>query len=1237
VPNGPAQNVPSDAEAPEGSEQAAYTAALAAEALLREHPEALVCGLATSGVIVPLPTEVPLWGQAAIEGRALIDDVVTADRAEVIALWQRTMKEDFAGEAKVRLLNRPEQWMRLHFFDVRELYGVLLGVVIPTEELATEESVSDIAVDARPRLATILEDETGLVLDIDDAFTAMFGYTADDVLGQRVIEHVHPEDQGRAVEGWLQMVSTQRMQQMRLRRRRKDGSWLWVDSTLHNFLNDADRNHVLVEIIDVSAEMKAQDEVKEHEELLQRLMDTMPDGVVQVDSERHVVFHNARLLEVLHCPSHDNADTDEVERSGDDAVGGPGAPAQRDLDALMRTVSAESSAAFDAALSYVFDEGVDRDVEVEVLTPAGEHRRALMSIRPLHRADGKVSGAITNVLDVTDSARVRKELEHRATVDALTYCHNRSSILDALQLELDGDSAAEIAVAFIDLDHFKAVNDTHGHAAGDEVLTGVVDRLKRATRSDDRIGRLGGDEFLLVIRGDPQPEVAAGVAQRVREALANPLETSCGAIEVRASIGIAWTGGEAIGAEELVRRADGAMYRSKEQAEGLPVLAGERQPVGGSRGRVARVADGRTGIVRRDDVAMMDANGGGDLLTRAQAEELRAKHAHRQAALARLGRDAVRAQDLGTFLDDVVDTVASTLEVQLCAVLRLRPDEDMFEPLASVGKRSGGSAVPAGTRSQAGYALSIHENVVTEDLSTETRFDARMLLDEGIVSGMSAVIEADGQQFGVLGAHTSLPRHFSDDDMDYLVAVAQLIGASAAREGKQTDSDPGALHDPLTGLPNRTLALDLLDLLLARGEQESAHIGTLLLDLDRFSLINDSLGHEAGDEVLLGVASRLRQALPPSDTIARLGGDEFLVVCERQDGVRALVEVAERIGTALSRPFRLGNAEHVLTASIGIALAEEPKDTPASLLRDAEAAMYRAKRRGPGRYELFDQTVRAQILSRLRTERELREALERGQLRVHYQPIIETATGRPVAAEALVRWEHPERGLVPPLEFIPIAEETGLIVELGRQVLEQACGQGAAWRERYGAPLHMYVNVSGSQMSDLHFPAEVAETARRNGLPPEALGLEVTESTLIGETAASMALLKELDAQQGMRLVLDDFGTGYSSLSQLKRFPLSVVKVDRSFIGGLGIEPEDAAIMKAIVEMSHALHLTVVAEGVETDAQHRAVHELGCEYVQGYLLCRPMPPEDITEFLDERLLSQDSSRPIAVDPLSLTP
>jgi diguanylate cyclase (GGDEF)-like protein/PAS domain S-box-containing protein len=555
-------------------DQSGYDVELATEALLREHPDALVCGLGSDGLIVPIPGSVALWGQAAIEGRALIDSVVTADRKTVIDAWIRAQRVG-AAEGKVRMLDRPSRWMKLHFLDIRAGHGVLLGVVLPTEEGADADGEAEELPPATPRFSTLFEDEGAKVLDCDDAFTQMFGYTAAELIGESVLDQLHPDDQGRAVEGWLAMLSTRRAQQIRCRRKRKDGSFMWIDTTLHNYLNQPDRNHVLVEIIDISAEMAAQEALQEREELLRRLTDAMPVGLLQLDSDRNVVYNNARMLEILHgSPDAGSPDVQLAATSGVEQL--PAPPGS--VRGLLSTLTEEGVTTFEAALGRVLEEGIDEDVEVDMVLPAGDWRRALMSIRTLLRTSGEVSGAITCVLDVTDSARARQELERRATFDVLTGAHNRQSILGAVERELAREDAMTTGVVYVDLDRFKSVNDTLGHAAGDEVLVLVAERLKAAIRGEDDLGRLGGDEFLVLVRDIPEPAAAMRVAERISTSVSGVLELSCESVELRASVGVACVDAEAITAEQLVERADTAMYRSKQERQGLPVLAGAEQP-----------------------------------------------------------------------------------------------------------------------------------------------------------------------------------------------------------------------------------------------------------------------------------------------------------------------------------------------------------------------------------------------------------------------------------------------------------------------------------------------------------------------------------------------------------------------------------------------------------------------------------------------------------------------------------
>ena len=605
----------------------------------------------------------------------------------------------------------------------------------------------------------------------------------------------------------------------------------------------------------------------------------------------------------------------------------------------------------------------------------------------------------------------------------------------------------------------------------------------------------------------------------------------------------------------------------------------------------------------------------------AEIEQTLARHAREHEALARLSQIALREHQLRTLIEEIVATVMDTLDLELCGVSRLREDEKALDIVFSVGQPNPPAVLPVDEGTQAGFALRTREAVVSEDLLAESRFDAPGLRNMGMRSGVSAIIEGHERPFGILSAHSSRPRRFTADDVHFLVAVANVLSAAVERNHKEEVARHAALHDPLTGLPNRTLALDRLDLALARRRRNgTTTVALLLIDVDRFTMINESLGHGAGDEVLLELAARLRDTLRVSDTAARLSADEFAIVCESEGGVHDVVELARRIETEFGRTLAMEDGERVFSASIGIAVAENLRDSASSMLRDADAAMYRAKRRGPGSYELFDSAVRAQVLTRLRTEAELRHAIAAGELCLHFQPILDLASGKPIATEALVRWQHPQHGLIPPLDFIPVAEETGLIADLGRYVLERACEQCAAWQRQLDAPLKIYVNVSGAQIINPAFVEEVVGIATGSGLLSGTLGLEVTESVLVEGDGYAINVLGSLH-KHGVSLMLDDFGTGYSSLGYLRSFPLDGVKIDRSFIDGLTDNREDAAIIRAIIDMCSALDLTTVAEGVESESQLARLNSLGCDFVQGYLLCHPMAAADVGPFLSERLLA----------------
>jgi diguanylate cyclase (GGDEF)-like protein len=389
----------------------------------------------------------------------------------------------------------------------------------------------------------------------------------------------------------------------------------------------------------------------------------------------------------------------------------------------------------------------------------------------------------------------------------------------------------------------------------------------------------------------------------------------------------------------------------------------------------------------------------------------------------------------------------------------------------------------------------------------------------------------------------------------------------------------------------------------------------LFIDLDHFKLVNDSLGHHAGDELLAAVATRLREVVRPSDTIARFGGDEFGLLLEEITSERDAIAMAERIAAVFARPFVLDSNEHFVTTSIGIALAtggEQSQD----LIRDADAAMYRAKERGRARYELFDELMRARAIARLRTENDLRRALERSELKLAYQPVVTLADSSIVGVEALLRWDHPERGMIAPEEFIPVAEESGLIDRIGRWALDRACRDAVEWgRGRPdAAPIRMAVNLSPLQIASGGFEAALVEVLEKTGHDPSLLTFEITESLLLGHDETIDGTLQALK-RLGVGLALDDFGTGYSSLSYLTRLPLDALKVDRSFVATLGTPISDSAITEAIVAMARALSLTVVAEGVETEAQAEELRRLGCSHAQGNLFSEPVAADRIAVLL----------------------
>jgi diguanylate cyclase (GGDEF)-like protein len=447
------------------------------------------------------------------------------------------------------------------------------------------------------------------------------------------------------------------------------------------------------------------------------------------------------------------------------------------------------------------------------------------------------------------------------------------------------------------------------------------------------------------------------------------------------------------------------------------------------------------------------------------------------------------------------------------------------------------------------------------------------------------------------------------------------------RQDLEAELQHQAFYDTLTGLPNRALFLDRLGHALARSRRVDEGLAVLFLDLDDFKLVNDSLGHAAGDELLRGVAQRLTASLRPGDTAARFGGDEFTVLLEQVADATEAAAIAERLRAALAVPLSVAGRSLVAGVSVGLAgsFVGEDAATASALLQAADLALYQAKAAGKGQLVVFDDSMQRRATARLELVHALRQAVAHEDFVVYYQPQIDTASGQLVGVEALVRWQHPERGLVEPVDFIGLAEETGLILPLGLWVLRMACRQAQSWRaQNDGRPLLLSVNLSPMQVRQPDLVAEVAAILAETGLPADALCLEITESVLLEDAEATTRTLQALRAL-GVHLAIDDFGTGYASLSYLQRFPVETVKIDRSFIAALGESAGGMAIVEAVTALAHQLGLAVVAEGIETAAQSALVEQVGCDQSQGFYVAHPLPAEELVRLFASSLTAAGAS------------
>ena len=637
--------------------------------------------------------------------------------------------------------------------------------------------------------------------------------------------------------------------------------------------------------------------------------------------------------------------------------------------------------------------------------------------------------------------------------------------------------------------------------------------------------------------------------------------------------------------------------------------------------RAHQCVDGKTRHIRVAFAPDRDADGivkgtyalVTDVTAYREAEDAIRTHALRQEAIAIYGQYALETRDIDKLIANAAAISTSGLDVTHSAVYRVPGPTDPLLQIAGVGWRAD-AAASVQRESSTGRALFAGTPVIVDDLRNAG--DAPVpahIVAEGLRSGIEVVIPTADGAFGVIGAYSREANRFSKDDASFLMSIATSLGTAIGRKRAEERLAYVAQFDSLTGLPNRTLFRDRLSHAMTRAERVGSPLAVMLLDLDRFKEINDTLGHRAGDRLLQAVAERLTGVLREADTVARLGGDEFTVILEDAESVEAVARVAEKVVGALARPFPLDDQEYFLTVSAGITMYPSNPGDIETLIMNADVAMYDAKDKGKNNFQFYRAEMNAMKQERLSLEGQLRRAADRGELFVEYQPQIDLRTNRVIGAEALLRWRHPELGLIEPNRFIPIAEQTNLILQIGKWVLHHACAQNVAW-QRAGMPsIRVAVNVSARQFR-AGLLETVASVLEHTGLAPDCLELEITEGLLIEDPDAASAVLTELKAL-GVHVAIDDFGSGYSSLSYLKHFPLDSLKIDRGFVRDLSVDPNDASIARAIIALGHSLDLKVIAEGVETSQQLAFLRDHRCDVVQGFLFGAPVTADEMAALL----------------------
>jgi diguanylate cyclase (GGDEF)-like protein/PAS domain S-box-containing protein len=1093
---------------------------------------------------------------------------------------------------------------------------------------------------------TILEAD-GTIRYVSPAIERVLGYKPEELLGENVFDYVHPEDLER-VGAALAGVVTDRGDTRRVeyRFRHADGFWRRLEGVGNNLLDDPDvRGLILTSRDIVAGREEAEGRLREAEIRFQTLVEQIPAAIYVEDlgeegktlrymspqyeamlgySPEEGVSHPEHWLEIIHPEDRERVLAED--RRTDETLE-PFRMEYRvfDSDGRVLWMRDEAVAARDEEGNPLYWIGVLLDITEQKLaqealqSSEARFRSVVESIGEgllITDADDIVAYANPRMAELTGYAR--EEMLGRSAYELLLPPERWPELRDRNRRRRAGFAERyEIRLERRDGSSFWAEINTRPYrdAACEIVgtLRAITDvtahrRTQRALRESEQRFRQLFEQSVDALFVHDEKGRFVDCNSRACQLLGYTREELLDLSMKDISLGM-------VTEEEASRESAGGTLWQR-------ALAGEPGTFAFSYEEQNRRKDGTTFPV---EVRVGSVDYGGrrmilvstrDITERKRAEEalkeseeLHRRQAQELALLYKVSNAVAQELNLSVVFRTVVEAVAQTFGYTLVSAYLLEDETLVLQHQVGYGRMI--ERIPI-TEGVSGRVVRTGEPVLIEDVREDPAFIAAV---EGITSEVCVPLLDHGEVVGILNVESMGGVVLTEADLRLVGALAEQVGGAMGRArlySRVRESEERlayrAFHDPLTGLANRPLFLNRLEHARARAKRQSGKLAVLFMDLDNFKVINDSLGHGIGDRLLVTVAERLRTCVRPQDTVARLGGDEFVALLEGLADADDATRVADRIMEELREPFDIDGHTLHASASIGIALETASGE---DLLRAADIAMYRAKENGKGRYEVFRAAMHDRALERLKLENDLRAVLERDELVIHYQPKVSLRTGKVVGLEALLRWRHPEYGLLSPGEFMPLAEQTDLIVPIGRWVLLETCRQARAWQDPRDAPPMACVNLSVRQLRQTDFVTEILD---ETGLDPGKLVLEITEDAVMEDAQSAIGALKRLK-DSGVKLAIDDFGTGYSSLSYLRRLPVDYLKIDRSFVENLGEDPRDTEIVSGTIALAHTLGLETIAEGVENAVQHERLQKMGCDLAQGNHFSRPLSAADAKRYL----------------------